>query len=209
MANCNASFANHRWSRILMSNNNSHERRMWLFIHVLTHWGRVTHICVRKLTIIGLDNGLAPGRRQAIIWTNDEILLIGHLRTNLSEILSKVHTFPFKKMHLKTSSAKWRPFCLGLNVLISIFFCFGKSGHRRCFFYFRLIVFFLWHVQCTLWFIAKALLCHAIHVCIRQSWNRMTRYTSDSRHCVKFLYWIVRMQNLYSPAILLIFRIFA
>ena len=26
----------------------------------LTHWGRVTHICVNKLTIIGSENGLAP-----------------------------------------------------------------------------------------------------------------------------------------------------
>ena len=34
---------------------------------VLTHWGRVTHTCVNKLTIIGSDNGLSPGRRQAII----------------------------------------------------------------------------------------------------------------------------------------------
>ena len=33
----------------------------------LTHWGRVTHICVSKLTSIGSDNGLSPGRRQAII----------------------------------------------------------------------------------------------------------------------------------------------
>ena len=52
----------------------------------LTHWGRVTHICVDNLTIIGSDNGLSPGRRQAIIWTNAGILLIGPLRTNLSEI---------------------------------------------------------------------------------------------------------------------------
>ena len=28
-----------------------------------THWSRVTHICVSKLTIIGSDNGLSPGRR--------------------------------------------------------------------------------------------------------------------------------------------------
>ena len=33
----------------------------------LTHWGRVTHICVSKLSILGSDNGLSPGRRQAII----------------------------------------------------------------------------------------------------------------------------------------------
>ena len=70
----------------------------------------MTHICVSKLTITGSDNGLSPGRRQAIIWTNAGILLIGPLGTNFSEILSEIHTFSFKKMHLKTSSAKWRPF---------------------------------------------------------------------------------------------------
>ena len=36
----------------------------------LTHWGGVTHICVGNLTIIGPDNGVSPGRRRAIIWTN-------------------------------------------------------------------------------------------------------------------------------------------
>ena len=36
----------------------------------LTHWGRVTHICVGNSPIIGSDNGLSPDRRQAIIWTN-------------------------------------------------------------------------------------------------------------------------------------------
>ena len=39
----------------------------------LTHWGRETHICVSKLTIIGSDNSLSSGR-QAIIWTNAGIL---------------------------------------------------------------------------------------------------------------------------------------
>ena len=41
------------------------------FFIQLIHWGRVTHICVSKLTIIGPDNGLSPGRRQAIVWTNE------------------------------------------------------------------------------------------------------------------------------------------
>ena len=75
------------------------------------HWGRVKLV---KLTIIGLDNGLSPGRRQAIIWTNARILLIRSLGTN-SEILSKIYTFSFKTMQLNMSSR--RPFCLGLNVL--------------------------------------------------------------------------------------------
>ena len=33
------------------------------------------HVCISNLTIIGSDNGLSPGRRQAIIWTNAGILL--------------------------------------------------------------------------------------------------------------------------------------
>ena len=77
---------------------------------LLTHWGRVTHICVNKILIIGSDNGLSPDRHQAIIWTSPGILLIGPLGTNLSEILGKIHIFSFKKIHLKMSSAKWRPF---------------------------------------------------------------------------------------------------
>ena len=81
----------------------------------LTHWGRVTHVCVRKLSIIGSDNGLSPDRRQAIIWTNAGILEIGTLGTNFNEILIEIHTFSFKNIHLKMSG-KWRPFCLGLNV---------------------------------------------------------------------------------------------
>ena len=89
----------------------------WCHIDGLTHWGRVTHICVSKLTIIGSDNGLSPGRRQAIIWTNAGILLIRTLGTNFSEIPGKIHSFSFKKKHLKMSSAKRRLFSLGLNEL--------------------------------------------------------------------------------------------
>ena len=83
---------------------------------LLTHWGRVMHICVSKLTIIASDNGLSPGRRQAIIWTNGGILLIGPLGTNFSEISIEILIFSFKKMRFQVSSAKRRPFCLGLNV---------------------------------------------------------------------------------------------
>ena len=90
--------------------------KFWLGF--LTHWDRVTHICVVKLAIIGSDNGLSPGRRQAIIWTNAGILLIGPLGTNFSEFLIVIHTFSFSRIHLKMSSAKWCQFCLDLNVLI-------------------------------------------------------------------------------------------
>ena len=84
---------------------------------ISTHWGRVTNICISNLTIIGSDNGLAPGQCQAIIWINAGVSLIALLGTNFSAILIESLTFLFKKMHLKISSGKWQPFCLGLNVL--------------------------------------------------------------------------------------------
>ena len=50
----------------------------------LTHWGRVTHLCVTN-----------PGHhwRHAIIWTNAGLLLTGSLETNFSEILIEIYTF--------------------------------------------------------------------------------------------------------------------
>ena len=98
-------------------NQNPHTNPAWCILQaLLTNWGRVTHICVSKPTSIGSDNGLSPGWRQAIIWTNTG-LLIGPLWINFSEILIEIHEFSFKKIHLKMLSAKWRPFCLSLNVL--------------------------------------------------------------------------------------------
>ena len=83
----------------------------------LTHWGRVMHICISKVIIIGSDNGLSPSRCQAIIWTNAGTLLTATLGPNCNENLIEIQTFSFKKIHFKMSSGKWRPFCLGLNVL--------------------------------------------------------------------------------------------
>ena len=102
---------------------------------VLTHWGRVTHICVSNLTIISSDNGLSPGRRLAIIYTNAGILSVGPLGTNFNEISIGIQTFSFKKMHFKMSSAKWRLFCLGLNVLRRLYvpILLGAKGRLVCF----------------------------------------------------------------------------
>ena len=84
----------------------------------IVHSLRTRVACMHhELTIIGTDNDLSPGRRQAIIQTNAGILLIVSLGTNISEILIQIHTISFKNMRLKMSSAKWRPFCLGLNEL--------------------------------------------------------------------------------------------
>ena len=60
--------------------------------NILSHWLRVTHICVCNLTSIGADNGLSPDRWKAIIWTNTGIVLIGTLGTNFSEILIEIYT---------------------------------------------------------------------------------------------------------------------
>ena len=45
---------------------------------------------ISKLTIIGSDNGLLPGRHQAIIWTNAWILLIGPLGTDFNEFVIEI-----------------------------------------------------------------------------------------------------------------------
>ena len=77
----------------------------------LTHWGRVTHICVAYLTIIVSDNGLSPSRRQAIIWTNAGILIIWLIGANFSEILIEIHTFKnaFKDVVCEKAAILSRP----------------------------------------------------------------------------------------------------
>ena len=66
---------------------------------------------------MGSDNGLSPDPRQAIIWTNAGLLRIGPSGTDFCEILIEIQLCSFKKMHLKTLSWEYRPFCFGLNVL--------------------------------------------------------------------------------------------
>ena len=67
--------------------------------------------------IIGSDNGLSLIKHQAIIWTNYDILQIRPKATRFNEILFGIQKFSFKTMHFNISSAKWWPFCFGLNVL--------------------------------------------------------------------------------------------
>ena len=82
----------------------------------LTHCGRVTHICINKLTIIGSDNGLSPGRRQAIIWTNAEIL-ISNLRNKLQWNSKRnpyifIQENPFENGVCEMASIVSRPQCV-------------------------------------------------------------------------------------------------
>ena len=75
-----------------------------IYSYLLTYWGWVMHIYLSIIAMIGSDNGLSPGRRQAIIWTNVGILSIGPLGTHCSEILIKIIILSFKKMHFVISS---------------------------------------------------------------------------------------------------------
>ena len=64
-----------------------------------TNWGRVSYVCVGKLIIIGSDNGLSPGRRQAIFWTYARTLLIRPQEKNFNDILIEIHTSLFHIIH--------------------------------------------------------------------------------------------------------------
>ena len=108
------------------------EIRNVILVMPLTHWGRVTHICFGNLTIIGSNNGLSPGRCQAITWTNAGILLIGPLWTHFSEIVIEIYKFSFTKKHFKLLSPKWQPFCLGLHVLTPQLYISQRTNWSSC-----------------------------------------------------------------------------
>ena len=159
----------------------------------------MTHICVSDLTTIGSDNGLSPGWRQAIIWTGAGILLIGPLRTNFSEISIAIHAFSFKKIHVKMSSAKWRLFRLGLNVLIltmivqwnhNLLMSRMLSCHGTC----KIVVWFLCHAKANhislykIWIMISHTICeiislfigHQIYHTATESRNQTPRYISHA-----------------------------
>ena len=86
----------------------------------LTHWGRVTYICISKLITIGSDNGLSPSRRQAIIWTNAGMLLIGPLGTNFGVFLIGIQILHWRKCISKWKLAfiLFRPQCVNLEDIL-------------------------------------------------------------------------------------------
>ena len=86
--------------------------RLGLVFSGLTHWGRVTHISVDKLTIISSDNGLSPGRRHAIIWTNAGTLLDPSEQTPV-KFQSKFKYFRSRKCIWKSRQKNGGHFVLG------------------------------------------------------------------------------------------------
>ena len=85
---------------------------------ILTHWGRVKHICVGNLTTIVSDHGLspwsAPRHHLNQCWNIANWTLRDQIKLNY--YYYEIHTFSSMKMHSKRSSGKWWP-RLGLNVL--------------------------------------------------------------------------------------------
>ena len=81
---------------------------------LISPWCRI-YASVNRVGI-GSDNDLSPILHQAISWPHTGLLPIGPSGTNFSGILIKIQNFSFMKMHLKISSANWRPFCLSLNI---------------------------------------------------------------------------------------------
>ena len=86
--------------------------RLTRIIFDLTHWGRVTHVYVKKAS-----PWLVQIRAcQSVILANAGLFLMVP-ETNLSKIRIKIQQISLTEMNLKMTSAKWRPLCLGLNVI--------------------------------------------------------------------------------------------
>ena len=92
--------------------------------HSLTHRGRVTHICVGEQTIIGSDNGLSPGRHQAIIWTNARILFDWTLGNKLqwNNFSKLIHFHPRKRIwkYRLDNGTTWHTFHINVSQMFII-----------------------------------------------------------------------------------------
>ena len=84
------------------------------FGHLVLCIGRMTHICVSKLTSIGSHNGMSPDRRQVVIWTNAGIFSIRTLETNSGEIVSEIKSREnaFENVSWKMAALLSRPQCV-------------------------------------------------------------------------------------------------
>ena len=81
-------------------------------------WLSDAYICVSKLSIIVSDNGLSPGRCQAIIWSSAGILVNWTTGNKLQRNINQNSSiFIHDENAFEMLYGKWRPFCLGLNVL--------------------------------------------------------------------------------------------
>ena len=78
----------------------------------------MTHNCASERTTIDSDNGLSPGRRQAIICDNAGLLLFEPLGTNFSEISIEnifIQENAFESVVCETAAILSRPQCVNIG----------------------------------------------------------------------------------------------
>ena len=100
--------------QIVISHGMPHRLTLWQNTQLLTHLPMCHIFASVNWVDIGSDNGLSPIRHQAIIWSNSEILSVGPLGTNLSEILIKIQKiFIHENASEYVSFVTRQPFCPG------------------------------------------------------------------------------------------------
>ena len=123
----------------------------------------MTHLCVGNLTIVGSDNGLSPGRRKAIIWTNAGILSIAPYKQG--NFCRNRHIFilknAFQNVIWEMTAILSRPQCVKTSFLICVNIC-------------SLAVFKVWvGTSCKFseWFITKIIYMYYIDFCTTMYWS--------------------------------------
>ena len=79
--------------------------------HQLTHWGRVVHKYVIKLSNIGSDNGLLPALLQAIIWNIFDLNHFSEIKRN-SHIF--IQEYEFENVICEMGVILFQPQCVTL-----------------------------------------------------------------------------------------------
>ena len=97
----------------------------------LTHCNLVTPYGVKNLGNFGPDSALSLIRYRVITWNNRDILLIGPIGTNCSDIPIKLPTLSFKKMHFKRSAAKYQPYLFMPDMLKISLMCIHYCEHMN------------------------------------------------------------------------------
>ena len=104
------------------------------FHHMISDaWNNGHEVGIANLTIIGSDNGLAPCRRQAVIWTNHGISSTGPSGTNLSD------TKKCENVVWKIAAILSRPWCVNpldslsmVGSLLMAMILYGCSNADKC-----------------------------------------------------------------------------
>ena len=154
----------------------------------------MTYKFVSKLIITGSDNGLLPGQRQVIVWTNAGILLIGPLGNKLKWNPNQDSYIFFKENALenvvwKMAAILSRPHCVNTVTTTLL------SWWWYCEYYFHNLV---WQESCLVMMLLRQLLTHKLTiVCFHFVWYGIsfvsTDYMSRSLHdhsdytCIRWL----------------------